>query len=99
MFWLIVSAIAVLFAKYYTSVGSRKLHRRINKVKLDLEQSRRRLKEVREGEYDITRDEELMIQRLRFAKEIIDDLQLRLTLADEPEPPVIIEPKGVAVHF
>jgi hypothetical protein len=99
MFWLLIGAIAVLFTKYYTSVGSRKLHRRVLKVKLDLEHSRHSLKEVREGEYGISRNEEMMIQRLSFAKEIIDDLQLRLTLADEPEQPTMVESKGMAVHF
>ena len=99
MFWVILGAIAVLFSKYYTAVGSRKLHRRINKVKLDLEHSRNRLKEVREEEYDTARAEELAIQRLRFAKEIIDDLQLRLTLSDDSEPVVIADSKGMAVHF
>jgi len=91
-------AIGVVFTKYYTSVGSRKLHRRINKVKLDLEHSRHRLKEVREGEYDMTRNEELTVQRVRFAKEMIDELSLRLTLADDNEH-VVVENKGVAIHF
>lgn len=98
MFWVILGAIAVLFSKYYTAVGSRKLHRRINKVKLDLEHARRRLKEVREEEYDTSRAEELVIQRVRFAKEMIDDLRLRLTLSDEPDP-VVVDNKGVSIPF
>lgn len=99
MFWVILGAIAVLFSKYYTAVGSRKLHRRINKVKLDLENARHRLKEVREEEYDTAREEEVALQRLRFAKEIIDDLRLRLTLSDDPEPVVVDTSKSVSVHF
>ena len=99
MFWVILGAIAVLFSKYYTAVGSRKLHRRINKVKLDLEAARRRLKEVREQEYDTSREEEEAIQRLRYAKEIIDDLRLRLTLSDEAEPVVTESPSTVGVPF
>jgi hypothetical protein len=99
MFWLIIGAIAVLFMKYYTSVGSRKLHRRINKVKLDLENARHRLKEVRESEYDIAQSEETTIQRVQSAKEIIVDLQLRLTLADDSNQPVMVENMGVAIHF
>jgi division protein CdvB (Snf7/Vps24/ESCRT-III family) len=91
-------AIAVVFTKYYTSVGSRKLHRRINNVKLDLESARHRLKEVREDEYEMTRSEESTIQRVRFAKEVIDELQLRLTLADDSVP-VVMENKGVALLF
>jgi len=98
MFWIILGAIGVIFTKYYTSVGSRKLHYRINKVKQDLEHSRVRLKEVRETECDKARDEEDDIQRVRFAKEVIDELRLRLTLADDPEP-VVFENKGVSIHF
>ena len=99
MFWVILGAIAVLSSKYYTAVGSRKLHHRINKVKLDLEHARHRLKEVREEEYETSRAEELAIQRLRFAKEIIDDLRLRLTLSDEPEQVFVVEHKSMSVHF
>jgi len=79
-------------------MGSRKLHRRINKVKLDLEHARHRLKEVRESEYDTSRDEENVIQHVRFAKEMIDDLRLRLKLSDDPEP-VVVENKWVQIHF
>ena len=85
--------------KYYTSVGSRKLHRRINKVKLDLENARHRLKEVRESEYDISQSEETTIQRFRSAKEIIVDLQLRLTLANDSNQPVMVEKKALPFIF
>tara|TARA_B100001964_G_C13774283_1_gene397354 strand:- start:403 stop:525 length:123 start_codon:yes stop_codon:yes gene_type:complete len=40
MFWAILRAVAVLFEKYYTAMGSRKLRRQINKVKLDFAHSR-----------------------------------------------------------
>ena len=96
MFYIILGAIAVIFTKYYTSVGSRKLHHRINTVKSDLLNARQRLKDVRETEYDTTRDEEHDIQRVRFAKEVIDELQLRLTLASDPEP-IKLENSGVSI--
>ncbi len=86
MFWIILGAIAVIFTKYYTSVGSRKLHHRINTVKSDLLSAQEVLKGVRETEYDTTRDEEHDIQRVRFAKEVVHELQLRLTLANDSEP-------------
>ena len=50
MFWVIIGAIIVLFSKYYTADGSRTLHRWINKGKLDLQNARGRLKDVREAE-------------------------------------------------
>jgi len=40
----------------------------------------------------------MALQRVRFAKEMIDDIRLRLTLSDEPEPVVVTENRTM-VHF
>lgn len=98
MFWVIFGALGVVFTKYYTSVGSRKLHHRINTVKWDLDNARKRFKDIREIEFATAQDEEQDIQRVRFAKEVIDELQLRLTLSNEPKP-VVFEDKSVSIHF
>ncbi len=97
MFWLIIGSLGAIFTKYYTAVGSRKLHRRINNVKLDLEHARRRLKEVREQEYGISQDEEVVIQRVRYTKELIDDLRIRLTTSEDDSVSVGFDSKPISV--
>ena len=95
MFWLIIGSLAVILTKYYTSVGSRKLRHRINKVKLGLEHARRSLKDVREQEYDRAHDEEAIVVRVRYAKEIIDDLRIRLTTSED-DSTVVIDIKPIS---
>ena len=95
MFWLIISSLGVIFVKYYTSVGSRKLHHRINKVKYDLITTRRRLKEVRGEGYDIAQEEELAIQRVRYMKEMIDDLHLRIAMNSEESSSSLVIQKSL----
>ena len=95
MFWLIIGSLGVVFTKYYTAVGSRKLHRRIDNVKRDLEHVRRRLKEVRKEQHEMSHDEEEVIQRVRYTKELIDDLSIRLSSSEEE--PVVADAKPISV--
>ena len=74
-------------------MGSRMLHRRINNVKLDLEHARRRLKEVREQEFEMSKDDEVVLQRVGYAKELIDDLGIRLTTSEEGSGALVIDQK------
>ena len=96
MFWLIIGSLGVIFTKYYTAVGSRKLLHRINQVKLDLEHDRRRLKEVRKEGHDIAHDEEGVVQRVRYTKDLIDDQRIRLARADE-EAEIVFDMKPISV--
>jgi hypothetical protein len=96
MFWRIIGSLGVIFTKYYTAVGSRKLLHRINQVKLDLEHDRRRLKEVRKEGHDIAHDEEGVVQRVRYTKDLIDDLRIRLARADE-EAEIVFDMKPISV--
>ena len=98
MFWLIIGSLGVIFTKYYTAVGSRKLLHRINQVKLDLDlgHDRRRLKEVRKEGHDIAHDEEGVVQRVRYTKDLIDDLRIRLARADE-EAEIVFDMKPISV--
>jgi len=84
MFWLLsaLAGVGVIGAKYYTALGHRKLERRLNRVKNDLEKSRHRLKEEHEREESVAHDEEIAELRLRYMKELIEDLHLRLNTSD-----------------
>ncbi|HCK09896.1 MAG TPA: hypothetical protein DHW45_08465 [Candidatus Latescibacteria bacterium] len=58
-----------LFSKYYTESGTRKLHKRINKVKLDFGHARCRFKKVCLEEQDMARDEWVVVRRVSVAKD------------------------------
>jgi hypothetical protein len=86
----------VVLVKYYTALGGRRLERRLNKVKADLAQARGGLKEQHEKESNAVSTEETAELRLRYMKEIIEDLRGRLTTSDkrvdraEQEGPIIL---------
>ena len=83
MIWLLFClAIGVIGAKYYTAVGGRKLERRLNRVKSDLERTRHSLKEERAKEEAMAEDEEKAVLRLRYMKELIEDLHARMNSSD-----------------
>ncbi len=69
----------VIGAKYYTAIGTRNLERRLNRVKAGLEKARQELRQEREKQTRVSADEELAEMRVRFMKELMQDLQIRLT--------------------
>lgn len=97
MFWIfLILFLAVIGAKYYTAVGTRNLERRLNKVKDDLEAARQRLREERQKQSDIAEEEEHSELRVRYMKELIHDIQIRLTQTQENREEFIasqMEPK------
>jgi len=83
MFWLfIILFLAVIGAKYYTALGSRNLERRLNRVQADLEAARQGLREERQRQEQIGGQEELNELRVRYMRELINDIQIRLTQGD-----------------
>ena len=91
MIWVLFALVCVVGVKYYTALGSRSLERRLNRVKRDLDTSKQNLKAHREKFSETSQEEEEVEQRVRFAKEMIEDLKLRLNSKEEKEPQV--EPK------
>ncbi len=80
MFWIfLLMFIGVIGAKYYTAIGTRNLERRLNRVKAGLEKARQELRQEREKQTRVAADEELAEMRVRFMKELMQDLQIRLT--------------------
>ena len=84
MFWIfILLFLAVIGAKYYTAVGTRNLERRLNRIKGDLEDARQRQREEHKRQEHIAGQEELDELRVRYMKELIHDIQIRLTQSDD----------------
>jgi hypothetical protein len=80
MFWIFLFMFSgVIGAKYFTAIGTRNLERRLNRVKAGLEKSRQELREERDKQTRVSSDEELAEMRVRFMKELMQDLQIRLT--------------------
>jgi hypothetical protein len=80
MFWIfLLMFMGVIGAKYYTAIGTRNLERRLNRVKAGLEKARQELRQEREKQTRVSADEELAEMRVRFMKELMQDLQIRLT--------------------
>lgn len=71
--------VGVIGAKYYTAIGTRNLERRLNRVKAGLEKSRQALRQEREKQTQVASEEEMAEMRVRFMKELMQDLQIRLT--------------------
>ena len=75
----------VIGAKYYTALGTRNLERRLNRVKAGLEKVRQDLRQERERQSGVASDEEMAEMRVRFMKELMQDLQIRLSGVDAPK--------------
>jgi hypothetical protein len=81
--WIVVSLLAVLAVKYYTSVGMRKLDRRLGAVKRDLERSKQKREAAQHDQGEASREEAVHEERIRAMKDIIRDLEYRLTISRE----------------
>lgn len=79
MFWVfVILFLLVVGAKYFTAIGTRNLERRLNRVKSALEGARNRLRAERERQAGVATQVELTELRVRYMKELIQDLNLRL---------------------
>ena len=86
MFWiLLILFFSIIGAKYYTAIGTRKLERRLNRVKVALEDARQDLQGGRQLQADIAEQEKLSEQHVRYMKELIHDIQVRLTEVEETQ--------------
>ncbi len=84
-FWVLITLAAVVGVKYYTSVGLRQLDRRLASVKRDLERSKEGRKEKQQAQAEVAEEEEICETRIRNMKDLISDLEYRLTVAPEEE--------------
>ena len=85
MIWVLIALLVVVGVKYYSALGGRNLERRLGKVRGDLESARQQLRAVREKEGEIADDEQMSVLRVRYMKELIEDLQIRLASSGEDD--------------
>jgi len=87
--WTLVALLMVVGVKYYTSLEMRKLERRLETVKSGLQQVKERLQNAQAGQKDVQKEENSFEDRLQVMKEIIHDLQYRMTNSDSLSEKVV----------
>ena len=88
MFYLLLSFAVVMSVKYYTSMRMGALEKRLRSVRGDLDRVKVQRKET-EDEQNSMLDEELSCEdRIRSMKEIIEDLEYRMTISKQEEEEV-----------
>ena len=83
--WVIAALGLVVGIKYYTSIQMRRLEHRLNTVKDSLQRVKKMYTEAQSEQEDTAEDEGHHEERIRFMKEIIQDIQIRLTSSEKPE--------------
>ena len=77
--WAASVLLIVFGVKYYTSIEMRKLERRLEKVKDDLQRAKEKLQQAQAGQASVQQEVEVFEERQRAMKETIEDIQMRMT--------------------
>jgi len=82
---VLVSLLVILLTKYLTSKQMARLTRRLEDAKTDLERVRGKMRKAQQ-EFDSTKEiEGLSEERIRHMKDLIQDIQVRLTQRETKE--------------
>ena len=91
MFWALFAGVVVFGVKYYTSIEMRKLERRLNRVKDDLHLAKEKLQQAQEKYNSVETEETSMEGRVGRMKEVIEDIQMRMTAKDDgPDEELVV---------
>ena len=90
MFYLFLLCFAgVVGVKYYTSMGMSALEKRLREVQRALDRVKVQRKETEDAQKSMSGEELSCEERIRSMKDIIQDLEYRLTTAKEEEKEAI----------
>jgi len=92
LIWVFFSLLGVVSVKYYTSMEMRKLERRLDTVKDDLRRAKEKFESAQQENEEVSVEEELCAERIRAMKDMMQDLNVRLTAADRLEEELAEEP-------
>ncbi len=95
IYLVVLLGLIVVGVKYYTAVGGRRLERRLNRVRTDLETDRQRLRAERKKQEEVRAEEEEAELRLRYMREIIEDIEHRLAGPGAADRDVVEEKEDV----
>ena len=93
-YWVLFTLLIVVVVKYYTAVEMRKLERRLEKVKEDLQMAKEKLHETQEKHNTVKSEEELYLERVTRMKEVIEDIQIRLTTKEDADSEEVVVVDG-----
>ena len=93
--WTLFTFAMVLGVKYYTSLEMRKLERRLETVKLGLNQVKEKLAVTQRRQDETEAEEASYKERLRVTNEIIQDLNIRLSSSDALDDERMVVSSGV----
>lgn len=85
LYWFLFSLLGVFVVKYYTSIEMRKLERRLERVKEGLGLVKDKLASVQEKQNRVQGEEGSYEEHVRWIKETIEDLEIRLIASGEGE--------------
>lgn len=88
--WTLFSMLVVVGVKYYTSLEMRKLERRLETVKNGLQQVKDRLQSAQDRLRSVESEETMFEERMKVMKEIIQDIQFRMTTSDDYDGTIMI---------
>jgi len=88
MVWVLVMVVMVIGVKFYTATRMRDLERRLNQVKEGLRAEKKVFDAAQIRQAEVKVEEDGHTERIRFMKELIDDIHIRLTVSDQPEKPI-----------
>ena len=85
MIWTAIALILVVIIKYYTATQMRTLEKRLTTVRNGLQREKDRLEECQDRQRAVESETQLFEERIRFMKELIQDIQYRLGASDETD--------------
>jgi len=94
--WILVSISSIVIVKYWTSKQTGKLNRRLDRARWDLQKAKKQHKDAQQKQESIKAQEELQIERIRHMKDLIQDIQIRLTQRETKEDRIASAMKSAA---
>lgn len=89
--WMLVSLLMVVGVKYFTATKMRDLERRLNRAKEGLQTKKEEYQSVLAQQEEVQTEEELHSERIRFMKELINDIGIRLQTSDEDQNELVVD--------
>jgi len=94
MIWVLIMVVMVIGVKFYTATRMRDLERRLNEVKESLHEKKDEFNAAQTQQTEVQTEENGQTERIRLMKELIDDIQIRLTVSDQPDTELAVDSAG-----
>lgn len=92
--WMLVSLLMVVGVKYFTATKMRDLERRLNRAKEGLQTKKEEYQSVLARQEEVQSEEHLASERIRFMKELIHDIGIRLQTTDRDQNELVVDSGG-----